>query len=266
MTKFIENKWTQLVLSLLSALFIVFNIWMTIVCINYAFAYNSLKLAYVIYAFINLIFGVLLFCTRKNIITIIITVCALPVSLILLVISIDTGNWLIAIPPLVINFFAFFALKTKYTTKVMLTTITAVLYVVCILAYVIFITLFGQFPFHNFSSSVRISETVSPDGNYRAVLYAKDNKSDILKRDIYIEFTNQDKSFGFVTLKHISDEFRIYSDKKNDELAISWNGNNKLKINNDEKTVNFDSKYDVTHIEDVESKNSNNTESIVSEN
>ena len=126
-------------------------------------------------------------------------------------------------------------LNIRYTTKALLATLTAVMYVMGIMGYILYTTLFGKFPFHNFSGSERYTSMDSPNGEYRYVAYIKEYASS-QKIDVYIEPTNEDINLGIVRLEHYNDNLRIYSSNNGIKDSIVWENDNTLIIDGEKKT------------------------------
>ena len=233
---FMNNKKITYPLSAFSFLYLIFITWICTLCYSYYFEYSSLKVSYLIYFLINILFAVPIFLSRKTITTTIAMIAMLPVNLALIIISIETGMWLLFIPSVIVNIGGFLSLTMKYTTKALLTTLATVFYVVGIMGYILYITLFGKFPFHNFSESTRYNEVDSPSGNYRYVVYVKDYASS-QKIDIYVEPTKNDKNLGIVKLKKYYDDMRIYSSKEGMPQEITWESDTSIIVKTDEQKV-----------------------------
>lgn len=234
--KLMDNKKITYPLSIFSVIYIVFIGWICSLCYAYYFEYESLRNLYTVYCLINILFAVPIVLSRKTVSTAIAMIIMLPLNLLLTVLSIETGMWMLFIPSLVINLVGFFALNLKYTTKALLTTLTAVLYVIGIMGYILYVTLFGKFPFHNFSESKRYEEVNSPSGNYRYIVYVKDYAS-TQKIDIYVEPTAYDKDYGLVKMKRYYDDMRIYSSKEGLPKEITWQDDKTIIVQIDDERV-----------------------------
>ena len=228
---FMDNKKITYPLSIFSVLYLLFIGWMCSLCYAYYFDYQSMKVAYLVYFLINIAFAVPIIITRKTVTTIISMILLFAVNLALVIMSIETGMWLLFIPSVLVNLAGFFSLKLRYTTKALLTTLSAVMYVLGICGYFLYGFLFGKFPFHNFSESIRYSDETSPSGNYRYVIYLKEhkdkNKTDV---NIYVEPCAYDKHFGFVTMKKYYDDMKIYTGKDVLPKEIIWESDTEITI------------------------------------
>ena len=235
--KLMDNKKITYPLSIFSVIYLVFIGWICTLCYSYYFEYSNLKAVYLIYCLINIVFAAPIFISRKTVITKLCMILMLPVNLVLAVVAIETNMWLLFIPSLVINLFGFFALDFKYTTKALLTTLSAVLYVMGIMGYILYITLFGRFPFHKFSESKRYDEVNSLENTYRYIVYVKEYASS-QKIDIYVEPTAFDKDFGIIKMKKYSERGKtVYSSKEGLPKEIIWENDNTIKIQIDEQNA-----------------------------
>lgn len=241
MTDFFKSKITKNVASVFSAGYLAFVVWLIYISCSYVFAFPSFKLLYTVYIIINLLFGALMFYTRKEIFTDIIILLSFPANLVLTIISVELGNWALFIPPLVINCAVFIFTRFKYTTKILVAILTIVMFVLGILAYIVFYTLFGNLPLYNFSDSTRVDEVASPNSVNRYVVYER-IVEDFRKLEIYAEPTKDDIDLKIVTLKKQSDDRRIYSSREPGFPEIVWQDDNTLTVNGQVKVIDVNIK------------------------
>ena len=236
MTELLKNKKFTNAISAFSLLYLIFIIWLCAVCFSYHLEYASLKILYVVYCLINVVFAVPMILSSKTILTSIATLLMFPANLVLLIFSIQTGNWLIVIPTLIVNIATFCCLNLKYTTKAMFTTLTVVMFVLGIMGYILYTTLFGKFPFHNFSNSERYTAEDSPNGQYRYVMYVREY-GNTQKTEIYVESTKEDKNFGIVKLNKYNDNMKIYNSKDGVPASVVWESDTVINIDGQQKTI-----------------------------
>ena len=236
MTELLKNKKFTNAISAFSLLYLIFTIWLCVACYAYYFEYSSLKTLYMVYCLFNALFAVPIVLSSKTILTTISTLLMFPVNLVLLIISIETGNWLIVIPTLLVNIGVFICLDLKYTTKAMLTTLSSVMFVIGIMGYILYTFLFGKFPFHNFSDSERYTAENSPNGQYRYVMYVREY-GNTQKTEIYIESTKDDKNLGIVKLNKYNDNMKIYNSKDGIPASVVWESDTVINIDGHQKTV-----------------------------
>lgn len=238
MLDFFKSKVTKNVFSVLSVGFPAFIIWLIFISYSYAFAYDSFKVLYTVFIIINLLFGVLLLYTRSTVLTNTVLLICFPVNLILTIFSVELENWLLFIPPLAVNCIVFFFGRFKYTTKILVSILTIVMFVLGILGYIVFNTLFGNIPFYNFSDSKRVEEVLSPSAINRYVVYERVNDKS-KKIDIYAESCNKDIDLKIITLKKLSDDHRIWGSREQNDPEITWENDNTLIVNGQKKVIDF---------------------------
>ena len=103
---FLTNKWFKLGVSVLSLGYIVFLSFVAWLMLGFYLEPTHQGALVTLYIFINLIFmGIMIF-TRKQIITRIVAMIAPFISFAILLFGF--GNWIAAIPPIVVSVFVFF--------------------------------------------------------------------------------------------------------------------------------------------------------------
>lgn len=207
----LENKWTKILVSAMSGIYAYFIIWMAVNSFLYRCVVTSKIEFGFYYIIINLIFLLLMLYCRKQIVTSVISLCLLPIVLVILLMNLN--NLIVFIPPFVVCVTMFFACNGHETLKTILGAVYILMYVLGVIAFLVIKLLFGssveetRLNIDSLSdkeiSSLYSSSTidtlsndyVSPDGKYR--FFAVDVKDKALGRvDVYIEPNDKDKVYS----------------------------------------------------------------------
>ena len=181
--KFIKNKWFLLGISFLSLIYLFFlGKIAQLVFTSYLETENMTTLT-IMYVFVNFLFAVLMFFTRKQIPTIITAVLIPLESFVILIVGF--GQWHIIIPPVAVSVVIFLACGVGESFKTVAGTLFLMMFVVGGLVYSVFL---------NFGISLRYvmvdqiyeedqeldysarshDYLTSADGRYRLVTYTKE--------------------------------------------------------------------------------------------
>lgn len=237
MVNFFEKTWVKRTLSGIIYLYGALLIWLLWASFAYVAEYNSQKMVLLIFFLVNVLFGIIMFHCRKQIFTAILVMLLVPINLGILILNF--GNWLYVLPPVILSISMFFIVKANPTLKTILGTIYLLMYVLGILAYIAFVTLFGQISLHGFDLENRKFENISPSGEYRYVWYEQDENSRNRRIEIYVESNTDDIDLGFVNFKNVFISKRVYAGKYEVPVDIEWKGDNMLTINEREERVDI---------------------------
>lgn len=237
MVNFFEKTWVKRTLSGIIYLYGALLIWLLWASFAYVTEYNSQKVVLLVFFFVNLLFGAMMFLSRKQVFTAILVMLLVPINLGILILNF--GNWLYVLPPVILSISMFFIVKANSTLKTILGTIYLLMYVLGILAYIAFVTLFGQISLHGFDLENRKFENISPNEEYRYVWYEQDESSPNRRIEIYVESNTDDVNLGFVNFKNILISKRVYAGKYDVPVDIKWKGENMLVVNEREERVDI---------------------------
>lgn len=218
----LSNRWLKLGVSFLTLAYLgligILAYWTFL----YEIQFRSEKTFNIIYIGASVLFLVLMFYTRKQIPTRIISMALLlPVFLLILF---NISRPVIYVPPLVVGLVLFFACSAGESTKVIMGTIYILMYVVGLVGFMIASTLFG-----GSSVETRINadapesitaeydmakidnlnaNSVSPDGKFRYyILDVKDNSRGRVV--IIVEPNDLDKEYRYFTLVEVGYSTRV---------------------------------------------------------
>lgn len=207
--KFLKNKWFLLGISFLSLIYVFFlGKIAQLVFTSYLETENATTLT-IMYVFVNFLFAVLMFFTRKQIPTII-TAVLIPLEAFVIMI-VGFGQWHIIIPPVVVSAVIFLACGVGESFKTVAGTLFLMMFVVGGLVYSVFL---------NFGISLRyvladqiyeedqeldysarsLDYLISADGRYRLVNYTKE-RDGLLITEYYVEEAYKDEEYPFVTFR-----------------------------------------------------------------
>lgn len=207
--KFIKNKWFLLGISFLSLIYLFFlGKIAQLVFTSYLETENMTTLT-IMYVFVNFLFAVLMFFTRKQIPTIITAVLIPLESFVILIVGF--GQWHIIIPPVAVSVVIFLACGVGESFKTVAGTLFLMMFVVGGLVYSVFL---------NFGISLRYvmvdqiyeedqeldysarshDYLTSADGRYRLVTYTKE-RDGLVITEYYVEEAYRDEEYPFATFR-----------------------------------------------------------------
>lgn len=228
--KFLKNKWFLLGVSLLSFIYVVILGKIIINVFNSYLEIENQSAMMVLYVFVNFIFGVIMFFTRKQIPTII---CALiiPVESLLLMI-IGFGQWYIIIPPVVVSGVIFLSCGVGESCKTVMGTLLLIVFIAGGLAYSVMSNYFGitvRFVVTDlFDESQEIDFStrsldylVSEDGKYRLVKYIEKKDSNTVT-SYYVEEAFKDKKLPYVICRRTYGCRRVLVTAYERDVSPKW--------------------------------------------
>lgn len=242
--KFIKNKWFLLGISFLSLLYVLFLGKMVLLIFTSYLEAENMTTLMIMYVFINFLFAVLMFFTRKQVPTIL-TAAVVPLEAFALMI-VGFGQWHIIIPPVVVSAFIFLACGVAESFKTVAGTLLLMMFVVGGLVYSVFLNFGISLRYvlvdqiyredQELDYSCRDTEyLISDDGRYRLVTYTmeKDERSVV---EYYVEEAYKDEEYPFGTFRRSFGCRKVLAVAyENADPAPRWISDDELYI--DGKTV-----------------------------
>lgn len=226
---FLTNIWFKRGVSIISCfylLFIGFAAWLSMAYYMEPQHEGSL---FTLYIFINLLFGGIMFFTRKLLLTQITAMLAPVLAFAILIFAF--GNWFFIIPPIIVSIFIFFMCGAGETIKTILGTIYLIMYVVGVLVYLTLKMLFGNISLAEVNLSERSRDyNISPDGKYRIVQYVEDASDDRRSIKFYVEKTDGDIELPFVTFRKVLGGKHLITSRYESAAVITWKEPAKIYI------------------------------------
>ncbi|MCH5324523.1 MAG: hypothetical protein J1E39_04845 [Eubacterium sp.] len=234
----LTNKWLNLGVSVLSVLYpvlIIFTSW--IYTAYYIEPVNQAAL-YVLYIFINVIFGGIMLFTRKQIVTVLCAMITPLLSFLLLILTF--GNWIIIIPPVAVCVLIFFICGAGETAKTIIGTLYLILYVVGVLVYLTLSQLIGDFSLTSVDLSLRSTTyNYSPDKQYRIVTYAENYEDERRSVSFYLERASEDISIPFAECRRVLGSIHVITSAYDKPAKLEWKDDNTLYIDGRRKEFEF---------------------------
>lgn len=245
--RFIKNKWFLLGISFLSLLYTVFLAKMVQLTFTSCLEAENMTTLMIMYVFVNFLFAVLMFFTRKQIPTII-TAIVIPLESFLLMI-VGFGQWHIIIPPVVVSAFIFLACGVGEAFKTVAGTLFLMMFVVGGLVYSVFVNfdislryvlvdqIYGED--QELEHAVRNTDYLtSGDGRYRLVTYTKDRDGKPVT-EYYVEEAFRDEEYPFGIFRRSFGCRKVLAIAyENANPSPKWISNEELYI--DGKTVDME--------------------------
>lgn len=245
--KFIKNKWFLLGISFLSLLYVLFLAKMVQLTFTSYLEADNMTTLMIMYVFINFLFAVLMFFTRKQVPTIL-TAAVIPLETFVLMI-VGFGQWHIIIPPLAVSAFIFLACGVAESFKTVAGTLLLMMFVVGGLVYSVFLNFGISLRYvlvdqiyeedQELDYSFRDSDYLTTeDGRYRLVTYTKE-KDGRSVTEYYVEEAYKDEEYPFGTFRRSFGCRKVLAVAyENANPAPRWISNEKLYI--DGKTVEME--------------------------
>lgn len=236
----LKNKWVKFGVSFLSLafpVFILFVDWLSFA--YYLEPINGVPL-FLLYVLCNVIFGGIMFYTRKQIVTKIV-VCITPLLAFLLLI-IAFGQWYLIVPPVVICLLTFLACNTNETFKTILGTVYLLMFVVGTLVYLTMLhfnlTVQSLLEITECDLSKRYGEyDYSTDGSYRLVRYIDNDNEERQSASFYVERTEEDIELPYLKCyKHLGSQ-KVLVSMYQDEVTYEWISDTELLIDGRVKDI-----------------------------
>ena len=236
----LKNKWVKFGVSFLSLafpVFILFVDWLSFA--YYLEPVNGVPL-FLLYVLCNVIFGGIMFYTRKQIVTKIV-VCITPLLAFLLLI-IAFGQWYLIVPPVVICLLTFLACNTNETFKTILGTVYLLMFVVGTLVYLTMLhfnlTVQSLLEITECDLSKRYGEyDYSTEGTYRLVRYIDNDNEERQSASFYVERTEEDIELPYLKCyKHLGSQ-KVLVSMYQDQVTYEWISDKELLIDGRVKDI-----------------------------
>lgn len=209
--KFIKNRWFLLGISFLSFIYVYFLGKVALLTFTSYPEVENITTLMIMYVFINFLFAVLMFFTRKQVPTII-TAAIIPLEAFLLMI-VGFGQWHVIIPPVAVSAFAFLACGVGESFKTVFGTLYLIMFIVGGLVYSVFLNFGISVNYvlvdqlikedQEFDYSQRSHDYLTTsDGKYRLVHYDKSSDSGTVT-SYYAEEAFKDEEYPFVTYRRV---------------------------------------------------------------
>ncbi len=236
---FLTNKWFKFGVSFLSLGYPVFLGFIAWLMMGYYVQPTHSGALFTLFLFINVIFGGIMFFTRKQVVT---RMCAMVTPLISFAILIfGFDNWFIIVPPVVVCVLIFFLCGVSETTKTILGTIYLLMYVVGVLVYLTLRMLLGNITLYDVKLSERSTTyNYSPDGLYRLVTYVEPEKDAQRTVSFYLEQTEGDITVPFAECKKVLGCIHINTSAYDRPAKIEWKDEHTLYIDGRQREFTFD--------------------------
>lgn len=262
--EFLTNKWFKFGVSFLSIGYPVFLGFVAWITMGFFLQPTHSGALFTLYLFINVIFGGIMFFTRKQVVTRICAMITPLISFLILIFGFD--NWFIIAPPVVVCVLIFFMCGVSETTKTILGTIYLLMYVVGVLVYLTLRMLLGNITLYDVKLSERSTTyTYSPDGLYRLVTYVEPEKAAQRTVSFYLEETEGDINLPFAECKKVLGCIHINTSAYDKPAKIEWKDEHTLYIDGRQREFSFEPLPDLEYTEedfmaDLESSLANDSE------
>jgi hypothetical protein len=256
---FFGNKWTKLGFSVISVGYGAFLAWVAWLTFAYYFTYENPAALFLLYVFINVIFGIVMIYTRKQILTQITVGFMHP--FILIILFFGFGNWYLILPAFVTATVVFFASGVNESLKIILGTTYMIIFVLAVLGYLTLETLTIKIPLPNGnplkmdlylrSDDYIVYEKKDGDaGPYRLVAYIDPETDETRFATYYVETTLRDKKYWFLTCERVFGCSKAGTVKYRDNLDIRWVDENNLWF--DGRFIEIDENGEIARKEEVD--------------
>ncbi len=237
--KFLKNKWFLLGISFLSFIYVYFLGKIVLRAFDSYLETENFSAMMVLYVFVNFIFGVLMFFTRKQIPTVISALIIPLEALVLMIVSF--GQWYIIIPPVAVGAVIFLSCGVGESCKTVMGTLLLIMFVAGGLAYSVMSSYFGislrfvatdlltdesqDIDFSTRSSDYLLTE----DGKYRLVYYVE-HKEDHTVTSYYVEEAFKDVEYPYATFRRTFGCRNVLVTAYERNVNPKWISNDKLSI------------------------------------
>ncbi|MCL2076790.1 MAG: hypothetical protein FWH08_00075 [Oscillospiraceae bacterium] len=234
---FFKNKWTRLGFSALSLGYGFFMIWLAWLSFSFFLVPTNPVSLFSLYLLINVLFGIVMIYTRKEIATQI-TACLLhPCILVMLVFAF--GNWFLLVPVFVVSTVVFFAAGSPESLKTVLGTIYLILFVIVTLGYLTMQIFSIGIP-TLVDLDLRCPQEdylYSTEGTYRLVMYIDRENKENRTVSYFVEFTADDIKLPFLEGERHSNSRRILQQRLSNKTEVEWLSDSQLLIDGRVKDV-----------------------------
>lgn len=214
MKKILANPWTKRAASVLTLFYGVLLFMLAYFSVFYTIEiYEKAKFGIVLSLGCLLMFAIM-FYTRKQVITTIVS--TLPLPLLLPIVLLNLGEWEMVIPLVLVSISMFFLCGAGEGGKTVIGTIILLVYMLGALAYFFYTTMLSS----TIESSIAQSG-VSPSGEYR---YAVVHTMDQCNGSTYVEVEPNtfDRSISYMYCKSKGYERRMFVTRPAKEVAVEW--------------------------------------------
>ncbi|MDE6579248.1 MAG: hypothetical protein K2K41_01790 [Ruminiclostridium sp.] len=237
--KFLKNKWFLLGISFLSFIYVYFLGKIVLRAFDSYLETENFSAMMVMYVFVNFIFGVLMFFTRKQIPTVI-SALIIPLEALLLMI-VSFGQWYIIIPPVVVGAVVFLSCGVGESCKTVMGTLLLIMFVAGGLAYSVMSSYFGiSLRFvatdlltdesQDIDFSTRSMDyLVTEDGKYRLVYYVE-HKEEHTVTSYYVEEAFKDSEYPYAVFRRTFGCRNVLVTAYERNVNPKWISNDKLSI------------------------------------
>lgn len=234
----LTNKWLRLGVSVLSVLYPIMIVFIAWIYTAYYIEPVNEAAFYVLYIFINVIFGGIMFFTRKQMPTVL---CAMITPLLAFFLMLLTfGNWIIIIPPVAVCVLMFFLSGAGETAKMIIGTMYLVLYVVGTLVFLTLSQLVGDFSITSVDLSQRSTTyNYSPNKEYRIVTYVESADDERRTVTFRLERASEDISLPFINCRRVLGSIHLITSAYNNPAQLVWIGQDTLLIDGRQKEFEF---------------------------
>lgn len=222
MKDFLSNVWVKRAVSVFNIAYFAVVVLLTLATFLYdlEFAPGKEKSFLTVFLIASVVFLGLMFYTKSETVTKIVSSLMLPVCFFMLIFNM--GNWFMVIPPFLVGLIMFFACGNGANVKVILGTVYLLLYVLGLVAYFVFNLLFGgnsvytpldsnldtasnvyklyRDDFQKITEITSDDNAISPDGKYKIIIYDVKN-NDKGSVNICVVPFGEDIELKFFTLK-----------------------------------------------------------------
>ena len=256
---FLTNRWFKFGVSFLSIGYPVFLGFVAWLMMGFYVQPTHSGALFTLFLFINVIFGGIMFFTRKQVVT---RMCAMITPLIsFAILMFGFDNWFIIVPPVAVCVLIFFLCGVSETTKTILGTIYLLMYVVGVLVYLTLRMLLGNLTLYDVKLSERSTTyTYSPDGLYRLVTYVEPEKDAQRTVSFYLEEAEGDISIPFAECKKVLGCIHINTSAYEKPAKIEWKDDHTLYIDGRQREFTFDPIPETEYSEEEISSEDESTE------
>lgn len=223
--KVLKNKWFILFVSILNGIYTAGLLYFAYIAVFYTIEFeNTLKFA-VIYSIISVIVGLLMYYTRRSVLTAIFNILNFVVFLPSLLLN--WGNWPLLIPAAIVTVFGFFSCKMNDAVKTVFGTIFLLVYIIgCIIFFLVMNVFMVK------TTDTVLESGISPSGNFRYYVVNMENKSSG-KTAVYIEPNTLDIDVMGMFKLNTTMKKLVKQANNPTTMELNWN-RDILYINNEE--------------------------------
>jgi len=236
---FFKNKWTKLGFSVLSIGYGAFMIWLAWLTFSFHLVPTNPVSLFALYSLINILFGVVMVYTRRQVATQIVACLLHPCILVMLFMVF--GNWFLLIPPFVVSTIVFFSSRSAEALKTILGTIYLILFIVAALAYMTlqrFGILASVFPV---DLTLRNPDyAYSANNTYRLVTYTDPETKDDRNIKFYIESVGDDIKLPFLECERYINGVHVLTQRLANNPRVYWLDDTKLYIDGKVRDVSVE--------------------------